>query len=117
MTSSSSAPLERGTSWRRNLANCTWDGDNCSMTLNGHIENGVVVLDGGGSFPEGTRVAVSPIPSVCQPTETEIVLEPGKLPYVRGGIPGTWNLTNEAIAQISEEEEIAAMKGKWNVPS
>lgn len=102
------------------LANPAWAGHNYSMTLTGHIQNGVVVLDGGMTFPEGTRVSVSPIPRippVSQPTATEIVLEPGKLPYVRGGIPGTWNLTNEMIAQILEEEDVEMMKGMRNVPS
>jgi hypothetical protein len=90
------------------------------MELHGLVKNGVIVLSGGFSLPEGTRVSVSPItriPTLPQPTATEIVLEPGKLPYVRGGIPGTWKMTNETIAQISEEEDIEMMKGKWNVPS
>ena len=90
------------------------------MELFGYIQNGVVVLDEGTRLPEGTRVSVSPIPQispVSQPTETEIVLEPGKLPYVRGGIPGTCNLTNERIAQILEEEDIEMMHGMGNVPS
>lgn len=90
------------------------------MEIHGLVQNGVVVLDEGTAFPEGTRVSVSPVPPIPplpQPTETEIVLEPGKLPYVRGGIPGTWKLTNEMIAQISEEEDVETMKGMWNVPS
>jgi len=94
--------------------------DNSGMEFLGHVQNGVVVLDEGMAFPEGTRVSVSPIqrmPPVSQPTETEIVLEAGKLPYVRGGTPGTWNLTNEMIAQILDEEEIERTKGMWNAPS
>jgi hypothetical protein len=42
--------------------------------------------------------------------ETEIVCEPGKLPYVRGGKPGTWNLSNEMIAEIFDEEDMAKIE-------
>ena len=87
------------------------------MELLGHIQNGIVVLDGGTTFPEGTRVSVSPIPPASPFPETEIVCEPSKLPYVHGGIPGTWHLTNEMIAQIFEEEDLEKMKGMWNAPS
>ncbi len=31
------------------------------MTLRGHVENGVVVLDQSGTLPDGTRVTVRPI--------------------------------------------------------
>jgi hypothetical protein len=82
------------------------------MTLTGHIQNGVVVLDGGTTFPEGTRVCVFPIPP--QPV---IVMKPGELPVVLGGEPGSVHLTNERINEILEEEDIAAMKGMWNGPS
>lgn len=85
------------------------------MELHGLVQNGVIVLSGGLSLPEGTPVTVS-----CS-------LEPGsrpaterkriEFPLVRTGTPGTWNLTNEQIAEILEEEDIAAMKGMWNVPS
>ncbi len=87
----------------------------------GHIQNGIVVLDGNPHLPEGAAVTVvvrAPAPPVAPPVPaTELVCEPGQLPYVRGGTPGTWTLTNEMIAQIIEEEDIESMKGKWNVPS
>jgi len=91
------------------------------MELHGHIQNGVVALDGNPSLPEGAAVTVL-IPALAPPVasllpETEIVCEPGKLPYVRGGIPGTWQLTNDMIAQIFEEEDIAMMKGRLIDPS
>ncbi len=73
------------------------------MKILGHIQNGVVVLEGSRTFPEGTPVFVSPTPRhrpESLPPETEMVLEPGKLPYVHAGIPGTWTLTNATIAQI-----------------
>jgi len=105
---------------RGSLESAAKSADNFRMEILGHIRNGVVVLEEGKTLPEGTPVSVSPllpIPPAAQPTETQLVLEPGKLPYVRGGRPGTWNLTNETIAQILEEEDAETMKGMWNVPS
>ena len=70
------------------------------MEISGHIQNGVVVLDDPVVLPEGAAVTVSIralSPSEASPLPaTEIVCQPGKLPYVRGGIPGTLHLTNEA---------------------
>jgi hypothetical protein len=40
------------------------------MSLSGHVENGVIVLDAGFSLPEGTKVAISPVaadPETIQP--------------------------------------------------
>lgn len=96
-------------------------GDNGSMEIQGVVQNGVVVLDGSVSLPEGAVVTVS-IQSVASPIAsphpvTQIVCEPGKLPYVRGGVPGSWNLTNEMIEQILEEEDLAMMKGRMIEPS
>lgn len=82
------------------------------MEILGHIQNGVVVLEGERTFREGTRVSVSVLPP--QPV---IVMKPGELPIVVGGAPGSVHLTNERINEIFEEEDIAAMKGNGNVPS
>jgi hypothetical protein len=82
------------------------------METFGHIENGVVVLDSGSTLPEGTRVFVSPVPA-----EPVILIRPGELPVVLGGEPGSVNLTNERIAEILDEEDLAALKHSWNVPS
>ncbi len=51
------------------------------MQTLGHIHNGVVILDGGVSLPEGTRVSVSVLPAALAAPEIECV--PGKLPLVR----------------------------------
>ncbi len=92
----------------------TWAGDNAGMEILGHIQNGVVVFDGNPNLGEGAVVTVlipAPASSVESPLpETEIVCEPGKLPYVHGGVPGAWTLTNEKIALIFEEEDIEMMK-------
>ncbi len=91
------------------------------MELSGHIQNGVVVFDQNTMLPEGVAVTVlipTPGPPIAPVRpETQIVCEPGKLPYVHGGIPGTWHLTNEKIEAIFEEEEIEALRKQWNVPS
>ena len=78
------------------------------MTLTGHIQNGVVVLDGEKALPEGTRVAIIPVPPL--PTEPPPEKRRVEFPLVRTGTPGTWNLTNERIAEILDEEDSAAMK-------
>jgi hypothetical protein len=93
------------------LANPAWAAHNYSMTVTGHIQNGVVVLDGGTTFPDGTPVFVFPLSP--QPV---LLMTPGELPVVLGGVPGSVHLTNERINEIFEEEDIAAMKGMWNVP-
>lgn len=85
------------------------------MEIFGHVENGVVVLEGGVSLPEGTRVSVST--DVEAPSNPEIVSNPGELPFVRGGAPGSVRLTNERVAEILEQEELDALKRQWNVPS
>ena len=85
------------------------------MTLTGHIQNGVVVLDGGLTFPEGARVAVTQVPPF--PPAAHLEKRRVEFPLVRTGIPGSVHLTNECIAEILDEEEIAALKSTWNAPS
>lgn len=84
------------------------------MEAFGHVQNGVVVLDEGASLPEGTRVYVTVAPLTDKP---QIEYLPGQLPVVRGGVPGSLNLTNERIHEILEQEEVAALKRQWNVSS
>jgi hypothetical protein len=88
------------------------------MTLLGHVRNGVVVLDGDPALPDGTPVTVTvPDPVPPAPSEPRLVLEPGKLPFVTGGAPGTWTLTNEMIGQIVLEEDLEMMRRNGAVPS
>ena len=91
--------------------------DDYDMNVLGKVENGVVVLEGKITLPEGMRVAVSPIPPIplttpltTQQMAPEVIIEPGKLPGVRGGIPGTWKLSGELIAQILTDEDVETMK-------
>lgn len=38
------------------------------MELQGVVQNGVIVLDNVEALPEGTRVRIEPLPTVCGPT-------------------------------------------------
>ncbi len=44
------------------------------MVYHGHVENGVIVLDGAGRLPEGSKVEVQPIerPAVAAEDDREI---------------------------------------------
>ena len=81
------------------------------MSMFGHVQNGVVVPDNGTAFPEGMRVSVTP---VGKPNGPQVEQRRIDFPLVRSGTPGTWELTNERIAEILEEEDIAALKSAWN---
>jgi hypothetical protein len=84
------------------------------MTMFGHVQDGVVVPDNGTAFPEGLRVSVTP---VGKPSEPHVEKRRVDFPLVRTGTPGTWELTNDRIAEILEEEDITALKSAWNVPA
>jgi len=85
------------------------------MEIPGRVQNGVVVLDGSVSLPDGAVVAVIyPVHETpAAPREKKRV----QFPLVRSANPGSLHLTNERIHEIQEEEDIEAMKGQWNVPS
>jgi len=78
------------------------------MTISGHVHNGVIVLDEGASFPEGTRVCVFTLP--VQQSKPQIECIPGQLPLVRGGLSGSLELTNERIAEILDTEDLEALR-------
>jgi hypothetical protein len=80
--------------------------DNGRMEIPGHVANGVVVLDGGATLPEGTVVTVLV-------TELRIRRKPGKkkrvkLPLIHSKHPGSLNLSNERIAEILQDEDVRA---------
>ncbi|MFV1969029.1 MAG: hypothetical protein ACC628_26715 [Pirellulaceae bacterium] len=85
------------------------------MKASGRIQNGVVVLDGSASFPEGAAVTVT--------LQTKSVIRVAKnqkrvaFPLVPSSAPGSLHLTNERIHEILDEEDIEAVKRSWNVPS
>ena len=83
------------------------------MELQGHIHNGVVVLDGHPELPEGAAVTVSLCESPASSAESRKTRV--EFPLVRSDNPGSVHLTNEMIAQIFEEEDLAAFLGKRDV--
>ena len=75
------------------------------MKLRGRVHNGFVVLEGGTTLPEGTRVTVA-----CDATPASKARRKKKrvqFPLVRSKHPGTLHLTNERIAEILDEEDAA----------
>jgi hypothetical protein len=90
------------------------------MGISGHVQNGVIVLDGPVSLPEGAAVTVVYPAQAAKPqgaTRPVIECEPGKLPLVRSATLGSVHLTNERIQEIFDEEDIEAMKRQSNVSS
>ena len=77
------------------------------MELNGYVQNGVIVLSGGATLPEGTPVIVMcgvAAPAV-QPERKRV-----QVPLVRTGRPGSMNLNNDRIAEIFNEEDVASAR-------
>ncbi len=78
------------------------------MELHGFVQNGVIVLTGGLTLPEGTPVTVScSLEPVSQPAMEKKRVQ---LPLVRTGEPGSLNLTNERIAEIFDDEDVASSR-------
>jgi hypothetical protein len=75
------------------------------MEIPGRIQNGVVILEGDVCLPEGTTVTVlcDAAPTVERSTEQKR----DELPLVQSERPERILLTNERIAEIFEEEDIA----------
>ena len=78
------------------------------MELHGLVQNGVIVLADGRSLPEGTAVTVSCNLEPGSPPATE--KKRVQIPLVRTGKPGSMNLTNERIAEIFDEEDVASSR-------
>jgi hypothetical protein len=75
------------------------------MELNGYVQNGVIVLSGGATLPEGTPVVVScGVENATPSSEKKRV----QLPLVRSATPGMLHLTNAMIGEIFDAEEAAA---------
>lgn len=77
------------------------------MVIPGRVRNGVVVLEGGATLPEGTTVKVScPVRVGRKPGKRKRV----RLPLVDSEHPGTLPLTNRRSAEILEEEDLAGFR-------
>jgi len=74
-----------------------------SMNIPGRVQDGVVVVDGDVSLPEGAIVSVSfgtsPLIRVAEKQKRV------ELPLVRSSKPGSVHLTNEMIAELMDEED------------
>jgi hypothetical protein len=82
------------------------------MKIPGHMANGVVVLDGGVTLPEGTIVTVSCAVGPKPPGKKRRVV----LPLVKSKRPGSLPLTNERIAELLEQEDVASFAGFFKRP-
>jgi hypothetical protein len=75
------------------------------MEIPGRVQNGVVVLEGEVTLPEGTPVNVVPrAKPVIHVAKTRRRVA---LPLVRSGRPGSVRLTAERIAELLEEEDLS----------
>jgi len=85
------------------------------VEIAGTVENGVVVLDGSVSLPEGSNVVViyrtTPVIRVAKNQKRV------EFPLFPSSEPGTLDLTNERIAEILDDEEIETMRRTWNESS
>jgi hypothetical protein len=76
------------------------------MKIPGRVRNGVVVLEGGLSLPEGTLVTVS-YPDAPQ-TEPPEIHRRVRLPLVRSDRPGKRRFTGEDVAELLEDDDDSA---------
>ena len=75
------------------------------MELVGHVRNGVIVLEGDPKLPEGIAVIV-----VLRAPAAAAGGKRVQFPLVRSALPGSVILTNERIAEILDEEDIASRR-------
>jgi len=72
------------------------------MIIHGRVHNGVVVLEGGLTLPEGTHVTVS-----CSAAPSSEQLQQKRqvtLPLVPSKRPGTLQLTAERVAEVLDDD-------------
>jgi len=75
------------------------------MTVKGRVKNGVIVLEGGVTLPEGAAVTVScDVATAIQPATKERV----EFPLVHSQHPGTLRLTARWIADLLEEQDVSS---------
>jgi hypothetical protein len=76
------------------------------MVIYGRVQNGVVVLDGGLTLPEGMQVTVScPAAPDVEPSQQKRRVN---LPLVPSNRPGTLQLTAERAAELLDEDDVSA---------
>ena len=76
------------------------------MRIPGRVQNGVVVLEGNATLPEGLAVSVidraAPLVAPVEPKKRV------EFPLVRSAKPGSLNLTGDRIAEILEEDDVSS---------
>jgi len=79
---------------------------NSFMTIPGRVHNGVVLLEGDTTLPEGTAVVVSTrlSPAIRVAKKQQRV----SLPFVRSDRPGSIDLTAERIAELLDEQDASS---------
>ncbi|HVA51266.1 MAG TPA: hypothetical protein VNH11_33300 [Pirellulales bacterium] len=80
-------------------------GENEGMEIPGRVQNGVVVLEGAPTLPEGAHVTVCFHESIASRPETK--KQRIEVPLVRTGQPGTVKLTAQRIAEILDEDDVS----------
>jgi hypothetical protein len=76
------------------------------MEIRGRVHNGVVVLEGDLTLPEGTIVTVSytePRPTVPPKSGHRV-----QFPLVKSDRPGSVDLTAKRIAEILNDDDVSA---------
>lgn len=76
------------------------------MVIHGSIQNGVVVLHGGVSLPEGAAVAVV-YQGTAQLQGDDKHHKRAPFPLVRSARPGSVDLTNDRIAELLDEQAVS----------
>jgi hypothetical protein len=76
------------------------------MEIRGRVHNGVVILEGEMSLPEGTIVTVSytESPATLPPESGHRV----QFPLVKSDRPGSLDLTADRIAELWDEDDFSA---------
>lgn len=78
----------------------------CMETLYGHVQNGVVIIEGAVGLPEGTLVTIS-YPRVASEISTR-TKHRVTLPLVSSDHPGTVSLTGDRVAELLEDDDVSA---------
>jgi len=78
------------------------------MIIPGRVHNGVVILEGGPTLPEGAAVSISyPAAAASMPVREKRRIQ---VPLVRCERPGSVQLTGERIAAILDEEDASTRR-------
>jgi hypothetical protein len=76
------------------------------MTIPGRVQNGVVVLEGGSTLPDGTAVSV--VPRASPVIRVARRQRPVVLPLIPSENPGSVDLTGERIAEILDQQDVSS---------